>query len=116
MFAAHTYEPTAGAIRDGLASTAPGSPRGAVAEAFKSDLTSASEALLYANAGFYGLVKVSGAMFAPQPQLVTVELARVCRPGGRVAMANWTSANYISQLFKITSQHASPPSMPSPLL
>ncbi len=31
-------------------------------------------------------------------------------------MANWTPEGFIGQLFKITSQHAPPPPMPSPLL
>jgi len=75
-----------------------------------------AEALPYADAAFDEVVTMFGAMFAPQPQLVAAELARVCRPGGRVAMANWTPAGFIGQLFKITSQHVPPPPMPSPLL
>jgi SAM-dependent methyltransferase len=75
-----------------------------------------AEALPYANAAFDEIVTMFGAMFAPQPQLVAAEMARVCRPGGRVAMANWTPAGFIGQLFKITSQHVPPPPMPSPLL
>ena len=57
-----------------------------------------------------------GAMFAPQPDLVAAELARVCRVGGRLAMANWTPAGFIGKLFKITSRHIPPAPMPSPLL
>jgi SAM-dependent methyltransferase len=75
-----------------------------------------AEALPYADAAFDEIVTMFGAMFAPQPQLVAAEMARVCRPGGRVAMANWTPAGFIGQLFKITGQHAPPPPMPSPLL
>ncbi len=75
-----------------------------------------AEALPYADAAFDDVVTMFGAMFAPQPQLVASEMARVCRPGGRVAMANWTPAGFIGQLFKITSQHVTPPPMPSPLL
>ncbi len=75
-----------------------------------------AEALPYADAAFDEIVTMFGAMFAPQPQLVAAEMARVCQPGGRVAMANWTPAGFIGQLFKITSQHVPPPPMPSPLL
>jgi SAM-dependent methyltransferase len=75
-----------------------------------------AEALPYADAAFDEVVTMFGAMFAPQPQLVAAELARVCRPGGRVTMANWTQTGFIGQLFKITSQHVPPPPMPSPLL
>jgi ubiquinone/menaquinone biosynthesis C-methylase UbiE len=75
-----------------------------------------AEALPYRDGAFDEIVTMFGAMFAPQPHLVAEELARVCRPGGRVAMANWTPAGFIGQLFKITSQHVPPPPMPSPLL
>lgn len=75
-----------------------------------------AEALPYADAAFDEIVTMFGAMFAPQPQLVAAELARVCRPGGRVAMANWTPASFIGQVFKVTGKHVPPPPMPSPLL
>ena len=75
-----------------------------------------AEALPYPDAAFDEIVTMFGAMFAPRPHLVAAELARVCRPGGRVAMANWTPAGFIGQLFKITSQYVPPPPMPSPLL
>jgi SAM-dependent methyltransferase len=75
-----------------------------------------AEALPYADAAFDEVVTMFGAMFAPQPQLVAAEMARVCRPGGRVAMANWTPAGFIGQMFKVTGQHVPPPPMPSPLL
>jgi len=75
-----------------------------------------AEAMPYEDASFDEVVTMFGAMFAPRPELVAAELARVCRPGGRVAMANWTPAGFIGQLFKITGQHVTPPPMPSPLL
>jgi SAM-dependent methyltransferase len=75
-----------------------------------------AEDLPYEEAAFDEVVTMFGAMFAPQPQLVAAELARVCRPGGRVAMANWTPEGFIGQLFKVTGQHVTPPPMPSPLL
>ncbi len=75
-----------------------------------------AEALPYANATFDEVVTMFGAMFAPQPQLVAWEMARVCRFGGRLAMANWTPQGFIGQLFKVTAQHVAPPPMSSPLL
>lgn len=75
-----------------------------------------AEALPYRDAAFDEIVTMFGAMFAPRPHLVAAELARVCRSGGRVAMANWTPAGFVGQLFKITGQHVPPPPMPSPLL
>jgi SAM-dependent methyltransferase len=56
-------------------------------------------------------------MFAPRPELVASELKRVCRPGGVIAMANWTPSGFIGQMFKITSKHVPPPpGMPAPVL
>ena len=42
-------------------------------------------------------------MFAPRPELVAAELVRVCRPGGTIAMANWTPTGFIGQMFKVIS-------------
>jgi SAM-dependent methyltransferase len=75
-----------------------------------------AEALPYADAEFDEVVTMFGAMFAPQPKLVASEFARVCKPGGRVSMANWTPTGFIGQMFKVTGQHVTPPPMPSPLL
>lgn len=75
-----------------------------------------AEALPYADASFDVVVSMFGAMFAPRPDLVAAELVRVCRPGGRIAMANWTPEGFIGQMFKITGKHVPPPpAMPSPL-
>ena len=75
-----------------------------------------AEQLTYAEASFDAVVTMFGAMFAPRPQKVTEELLRVCRPGGRIAMATWTPSGFIGQMFKATAAHVPPPSFPSPLL
>src|SRR3954452_8815946 len=76
-----------------------------------------AEALPYADASFDAVVTMFGAMFAPRPELVAAELKRVCRPGGFIAMANWTPGGFIGQMFKITSKHVPPPpGMTSPVL
>lgn len=76
-----------------------------------------AEALPYADASFDAVVTMFGAMFAPRPELVAAELKRVCRPGGRIAMANWTPGGFIGQMFKTTSAHfPPPPGMTSPVL
>lgn len=75
-----------------------------------------AESLPYADAAFDVVVSMFGAMFAPRPELVASELARVCRPGGRIAMANWTPEGHIGQMFKATGKHVPPPAnMPSPI-
>ena len=75
-----------------------------------------AEQLPYADASFDVVVTMFGAMFAPRPEQTAAELLRVCRPGGRIAMANWTPAGFIGQMFKTTAAHVPPPNIPSPLL
>lgn len=76
-----------------------------------------AEALPYNDANFDAVVTMFGAMFAPRPELVAAELKRVCRPGGFIAMANWTPTGFIGKMFKTMTSHVAPPAgMPSPVL
>ncbi|MEO8027621.1 MAG: class I SAM-dependent methyltransferase [Bryobacteraceae bacterium] len=75
-----------------------------------------AEALPYENGEFDAAVSLVGAMFAPQPERVAAELVRVCRPGGMIAMANWTPGGFIGQMFKAIAKHLAPSGMPSPVL
>ena len=63
----------------------------------------------YEAARFDVVVSMFGAMFAPRPEVVASELIRVCRPGGLIAMGNWTPAGFVGQMFKISSRHVPPP-------
>jgi len=75
-----------------------------------------AEQLPYEDAAFDTVITMFGAMFAPRPEKVAAELIRVSRPGGRIAMANWTPTGFIGQMFKTTSAHVPPtPGMPSPV-
>jgi SAM-dependent methyltransferase len=75
-----------------------------------------AEALPYKAASFDVVASLFGAMFAPRPELVAAELLRVCRPGGRIAMGNWTREGFIGQMFKAFARFIAPPGMPSPVL
>ena len=75
-----------------------------------------AEALPYEDASFDAVVSLIGAMFAPRPELVAKELTRVCRPGGIIAMANWTGPGFVGQMFKAIAKHIAPSGMPSPVL
>jgi SAM-dependent methyltransferase len=75
-----------------------------------------AESLPYEDASFDVVVSLVGAMFAPRPELVAAELTRVCRPGGMIAMANWTPSGFIGQMFKTIGRHIAPSGMPSPVL
>jgi SAM-dependent methyltransferase len=73
-----------------------------------------AEDLPYEDASFDLVVSLIGAMFAPRPEQVAAELARVCRPGGRIVMANWTAAGFVGQMFKVISQHVPPSPLMAP--
>lgn len=76
-----------------------------------------AEKLPYDTARFDVVLSMFGAMFAARPEVVASELLRVCRPGGLIAMGNWTPGGFVGQMFQITGRHAPPPpGMPSPLL
>jgi len=69
------------------------------------------------DATFDVVFSLIGAMFAPRPEQVAGELLRVCRPGGRILMGNWTADGFVGQMFQAHGKHAPPPAgMPSPVL
>ncbi len=68
-----------------------------------------AERLPYPDASFDMVITMFGAMFAPRPELVAAEFARVLKPGGLLAMANWTPTGFAGQMFKTTGRHAPPP-------
>jgi SAM-dependent methyltransferase len=68
-----------------------------------------AEALPYADESFDAVVTMFGAMFAPRPELVASEMARVLKPGGLLGMANWDPAGFVGQMFKVGSKHVPPP-------
>lgn len=68
-----------------------------------------AEQLPYADASFDVVISLIGAMFAPRPDMAAAELARVCRPGGRLYMANWTPSGMVGRMFKQVAAHVPPP-------
>lgn len=68
-----------------------------------------AEALPYEDGSFDVVVSMFGAMFAPRPEPVASEMARVLKPGGRVAMANWNPASFTGEMFRTTARHVPPP-------
>ena len=75
-----------------------------------------AEALPFDDAQFDVVTSLIGAMFAPRPDRVAAELLRVCKPGGIIAMANWTAQGFVGQMFKAVSKFIAPSGMPSPVL
>ena len=40
-------------------------------------------------------------MFAPDQQKAASELARVCKPSGKIGLANWTPDGFVGQMIGI---------------
>jgi SAM-dependent methyltransferase len=75
-----------------------------------------AEKLPYPDASFDAVISMFGVMFAPRPELAAAELLRVCRPGGTIALANWTPDGFVGQMFKTIAGHVPPPAgVPSPI-
>ena len=68
-----------------------------------------AEALPFADGSFDVVSSVFGAMFAPDQERTASELARVCRPGGRIGLVAHTPDGFIGQLFKTNARHVPPP-------
>jgi ubiquinone/menaquinone biosynthesis C-methylase UbiE len=73
-----------------------------------------AEALPFADASFDAVLSTFGVMFTPDQAKAAAELARVCRPGGRIGLANWTPEGFIGQLFKVMGRHVPPPAGAQP--
>jgi SAM-dependent methyltransferase len=73
-----------------------------------------AEMLPYDDSSFDIVISLIGAMFAPRPELVTAELKRVCRPGGKIIMGNWTPTGFVGQMFKTMGKHVPPPAIMAP--
>jgi ubiquinone/menaquinone biosynthesis C-methylase UbiE len=76
-----------------------------------------AEQLPFADGSFDHVVSTFGVMFTPNQGQAAAEMARVCKSGGRIGLANWTPDSFIGQLFKIIGQYVPPaPGMKSPSL
>jgi SAM-dependent methyltransferase len=68
-----------------------------------------AEALPFEDGSFDAVLSTFGVMFTPDQERAASELARVCRPGGRIGLANWTPAGFVGQMFTILGRHIPPP-------
>ena len=76
-----------------------------------------AEQLPFPDDHFDGVMSMFGAMFAPDPEQVASELVRVCRHGGRIAMANWTPDGFTGKMFRLSRRYVPPPvEIPAPTL
>lgn len=75
-----------------------------------------AEALPFPDGSFDVVVSIFGVMFAPDQDRAATEMIRVCKPGGKIGLANWTPDGFIGQLFKTIGKHVPPPGAKSPAL
>lgn len=75
-----------------------------------------AEDLPYGDQAFDVVLTMFGAMFAPRPERVAAELVRVCKPGGIIAMANWTPQGFVGKSFQVTAKIVPPPPIAPPVL
>lgn len=82
----------------------------AAAERLKIEFQEAdAEALPFAPASFDVVVSTFGVMFTADQDKAAAELVRVCRPGGKIGLANWTPDGFVGQVFKTIGKHLPPP-------
>ncbi|MFT3736129.1 MAG: class I SAM-dependent methyltransferase [Rhodocyclaceae bacterium] len=68
-----------------------------------------AEALPFPSGSFDIVLSSFGVMFTPNHKVAASEMLRVLRPGGRIALANWTPTSFIGRLFKLIGAHVPPP-------
>jgi SAM-dependent methyltransferase len=90
----------------------------AAAEGWTIDFKEAdAEALPFKDGTFDTVVSTFGVMFTPNQDKAASELLRVCKPGGKIGLANWTPDGFIGQVFKAVGKHLPPPAgLKSPIL
>ncbi|WP_317930141.1 methyltransferase domain-containing protein [Halioxenophilus sp. WMMB6] len=81
----------------------------AEAERLKIDFQVAdAENLPFDNDSYDAVISTYGVMFTPNQAQAAAEMVRVCRPGGTIALANWTPEGFIGQVFKCIGKHVPP--------
>ena len=75
-----------------------------------------AERLPFDDGAFDGVISTFGVMFAVDQAQAAAELARVCRPGGRLALATWAPTGAVAEFFRVIAQHSGAPPPPSPPL
>ena len=78
------------------------------AEGLEADFRIAdAQDLPFSDNRFDGVISTFGSMFAPDQQATASELVRVCKPGGKIALASWTPRGFIGRMCKLIGSHMS---------
>lgn len=73
-----------------------------------------AEKLPFDDGSFDAVISTCGVMFASRPQAAARELARVCRPGGRIALTTWLQDGNLFKMFQVMKRYMPPPPQPPP--
>lgn len=68
-----------------------------------------AEDLPFEDERFDRVLSAFGVQFAPRHEIVAQELARVCRPGGRIGLVSWTPEGQVGELLRILGRYLPPP-------
>lgn len=68
-----------------------------------------AEHLPFDDGSFDAVVSTFGAMFSPDQDSTASEMLRVCKPGGKIGLANWTPGGFIGQMFQVIAKSLPPP-------
>jgi SAM-dependent methyltransferase len=76
-----------------------------------------AENLPFPDASFDAVISTFGVMFTADQDKAAAELLRVCKPGGRIGLANWTPESFVGQMFRIIAKYIpSAPGLKPPAL
>jgi ubiquinone/menaquinone biosynthesis C-methylase UbiE len=76
-----------------------------------------AEKLPFADGTFDAVLSIYGVMFAPDHRRAAAELVRVCKRGGRIALASWTPTGFIGDLFRCVAAYVPPaPGLTPPVM
>jgi len=67
-----------------------------------------AENLPYPDHSFDVVLSTFGVMFTPDQDKAAAEMARACKPGGRIGLANWTPASFVGEIFKTMGKYLAP--------
>jgi SAM-dependent methyltransferase len=73
-----------------------------------------AEALPFDDGVFDAVISTVGVMFVSRPEAAAAELARVTRPGGRIAITTWAADSNVARMFQIMRPYMPAPAQPAP--
>jgi len=67
-----------------------------------------AEYLPYADHSFDVVLSTFGVMFTPDLDKAAAEMARACKPGGRISLAYWPPGSFVGEIFKLMGKYVTP--------